>query len=70
MDYYSIAQTLLAILLVITILLQGRGAGLGSSWGGDSELYGTRRGLEKILFKATCVLAAFFILVSVASLVS
>ncbi len=69
MNYFSIAQTILAILLVGSILLQGRGAGLGSSWGGDGEAYGTRRGVEKLLFRITILLAVCFVLVSGASLV-
>jgi len=69
MTLLNIAQTLLAVLLVVTILFQGRGSGLGSSWGGDGELYGTRRGVEKILFKVTILLAFLFVLISIASLV-
>jgi preprotein translocase subunit SecG len=69
MNYFTVAQTLLAIILVITILLQGRGAGLGSSWGGDGETYGTRRGVEKLLFRVTIVSAICFVLVSLASLI-
>lgn len=69
MNFYVVLQTLLALILVILIVLQGRGAGLGSSWGGAGELYGTRRGVEKILFKATVVAAFLFITFSIASLV-
>ena len=69
MNLLVVIQTLLAILLVITILLQGRGGGLGSSLGGDGELYGTRRGVEKILFKITIFLAVLFVLVSLTSLI-
>jgi preprotein translocase subunit SecG len=70
MNLYVIAQIVLAILLIVTILLQGRGAGLGSAWGGEGEMYGTRRGVEKILFRATILISVLFVLVSIASLVS
>lgn len=69
MSLLNVAQTLLAVLLVITILFQGRGGGLGSAWGGDGQLYGTRRGVEKLLFRTTILLAIIFVLISVASIV-
>ncbi|HBL52361.1 MAG: preprotein translocase subunit SecG [Candidatus Blackburnbacteria bacterium RIFCSPHIGHO2_02_FULL_39_13] len=69
MNLFIVAQTVLAVLLIVTILLQSRGAGLGSAWGGEGEMYGTRRGVEKLLFRATVLIAASFIIVSFASLV-
>jgi len=69
MNLFVVAQTVLAVLLIVTILLQSRGAGLGSAWGGEGEMYGTRRGVEKLLFRATVLIAASFIIVSFASLV-
>ncbi len=70
MNLYALVQIVLAVLLIASILLQGRGAGLGSAWGGEGEMYGTRRGVEKILFRGTIVLAVLFVLVSIASLIS
>lgn len=63
-------QTILAALLVTLILLQNRGAGLGSAWGGGGELYTTRRGVEKLLFRLTVLTAALFVLISLVSLIS
>ena len=51
-----------AVLMMIAILLQQRGASLGAGFGGSSELYTTRRGFDKNLFEATVVLAVVFIL--------
>lgn len=65
----AVAQIVLAILLSVSILMQSRGAGLGSAWGGEGQLYGTRRGVEKLLFRATVIIAILFIAVSLASLV-
>ncbi len=62
-------QIIIALLLIFLILSQAKGAGLGSAWGGSSEFYTTRRGVEKIVFIATIVLAALFLLVSIVSLV-
>jgi preprotein translocase subunit SecG len=51
-----------AILMIIAILLQQRGASLGAGFGGSSELYTTRRGLDKNLFEVTIFLAIVFVL--------
>ena len=51
-----------AVLMMLAILLQQRGASLGAGFGGSSELYTTRRGFDKNLFEATVVLAVVFIL--------
>lgn len=58
-----------AVLMVIAILLQQRGASLGAGFGGSSELYTTRRGLDKNLFEATIFLAIAFVLSILAGLV-
>ena len=54
--------TISAILSVILILLQQRGASLGAGSGASGELYTTRRGLDKSLFNATVVFVSIFIL--------
>ncbi len=69
MNPITIAQTALGALLIITILLQQRGTGLsGTFGGGEGSTYSTRRGVEKIIFTATIVLAVLWIGVSVARL--
>jgi preprotein translocase subunit SecG len=60
MSALSIAQIIVSILLIITILLQERSSGLSGVFGGGSEFYHTRRGLEKIIFWSTIVLAIAF----------
>ena len=50
-----------AVLMIIAILLQQRGASLGAGFGSTGELYTTRRGIEKSLFEATIVLAVVFV---------
>lgn len=57
-----------AVLMVITILLQQRGASLGAGFGSSGELYTTRRGLDKNLFEVTVVLSVIFILSILAGL--
>ena len=51
-----------AVLLIVAILLQQRGASLGAGFGGSSELFTTRRGLDKNLFEVTIFLAITFVL--------
>ncbi len=53
-------QILLAILLTAAILLQQRGTGLGSAFGGEGNVFRTKRGIEKGLFYATIGLAVLF----------
>ena len=60
----KIAQVIIAILLAVSILLQNRGAGLSEVFGGSSNVFRTKRGLEKILFRATIVLAVLFFAIS------
>jgi len=63
----TFTQILISALLIITILIQQKGSGLGSAFGGDSgNIYSTRRGAEKILFYATIVLAVLFVAIAVA----
>lgn len=63
-------QIVLAVLIVVTVLLQQKGSGLSGAIGGGSSMeYGTKRGAEKIIFYATIVLATIWIVISVARLV-
>jgi len=50
-------------------LMQNRGAGLSSSFGGDFGGYYSKRGLEKFLMQFTVLLATLFILLAIANLV-
>lgn len=65
----SISEIIVAILLVISILMQNRGAGLSSSFGGDFGGYYSKRGFEKFLVAFSSVLAAAFILLALANLI-
>ncbi len=56
----TIAQVILSVLLITAILLQQKGAGLGAAFGGSSNIYSTKRGIDKLLFRATIVLAVLF----------
>lgn len=56
----DIIQIAVAAILIVAILLQNRGAGLGAAFGGEGNVYRTRRSLEKLLFQATIVLSIIF----------
>lgn len=59
--FLTISQVTLGLLLVGAILLQNKGAGLGSAFGGEGTVYSTRRGPERALFITTIVLAILFV---------
>ena len=61
----NIVQIVSAILLIILILLQQRGATLGGAFGGESAVYSARRGVEKILFILTIIIAIIFLVAAI-----
>lgn len=67
--FFTFFQIILSILLITAILLQSKGTGLGSAWGGSGEFYQTKRGVEKILFSTTIVLVILFIFTSILGLI-
>lgn len=64
-----IIQLIVSILLAIAILLQQRGGGLSSVFGGEGAVYRTRRGMEKTIFIGTIILAAMFFIVGLLNLI-
>lgn len=57
-----------AVLMIVSILLQQRGATLGAGFGSSGELYTSRRGVDKNLFEVTIILAVVFVLSILAGL--
>jgi protein translocase SecG subunit len=62
-----IINIVVAIAITGLILLQGKGAGLGSAWGGGGEMFQTRRGIEKVTLRITVALIVVFFILSVIS---
>jgi preprotein translocase subunit SecG len=60
-------QLIVSVALVLSVLLQARGSGLGGTFGGDSSVYRSRRGIERRLWQFTIVLIVLFALFSVAT---
>ena len=66
--YLNIAQIVLSVALVLVILLQVRGGGLGGIFGQADTVFRTKRGVEKTLFQLTITLVVLFIIISIVSL--
>jgi len=66
--YLQIAQIVLSVALILAIMLQVKGGGLGGIFGQADSVYRTKRGVEKTLFQITIVLVILFIIISVISL--
>lgn len=65
----QIVQIILCVAVIVFILLQVRGAGLGSAFGGSSAgtVFKTRRGVERLVFNLTIIFVVLFALISVLS---
>jgi preprotein translocase subunit SecG len=63
--YFSIAQILIAIALIATVLFQLRGGGIGGIFGQADSVYRTRRGIESTLFKLTIILVILLVIFAV-----
>ncbi len=62
--YLNVAQIVLSVALIMAILLQVRGGGLGGIFGQADTVYRTKRGVEKTLFQLTIALVVMFIIVA------
>jgi len=66
--YLNVAQIVLSIALILAIMLQVRGGGLGGIFGQPDTVFRTKRGVEKTLFQLTIVLVILFIIISILTL--
>ena len=67
--YITIAQVIVSIILIISILMQKQGTSMSGFLGGSGESYYSRRGTEKILFFATIILIILFLGLGVANII-
>ncbi len=65
----SLIQIILGVLLILVIIIQQKGSGLGSAFGADMGFYRSKRGAEKLLFYATIILSVALILASLIGLI-
>lgn len=69
--YLNLAQIIVAIALTVLIMLQTKGAALGSVFGrSDSAVYKTRRGVEKTVFNATIGLSVVFFIMAMVTVMA
>ncbi|MEK7131402.1 MAG: preprotein translocase subunit SecG [Patescibacteria group bacterium] len=68
-NIYNIIQFILAALLVVVILLQQKGTGLSGVFGGSSNIYSTKRGVDRILHLSTIIISIIFFSLSLFRLV-
>ncbi len=68
-EVFQIIEMIVAILLLVVILLQQRGTGLGGAFGSEGFVYRSRRGVERFLFQATVGLALLFVGIAIAILI-
>jgi preprotein translocase subunit SecG len=69
LTYLNIAQIILSAAVIIAVLFQVKGGGLGGIFGQADSVYRTKRGAEKTLFQLTIVLVALFIAVSIIAVI-
>lgn len=67
--YLIFFQIFVSISLIVAILLQAPGGGLGSILGGGGEFYRSKRGMEKLIFYLTICLVVLFLISSVLNLI-
>ena len=61
-------QVAVSIALIAVILLQQKGTGLSGVFGGSSNVYSTKRGIDKMLYRATILLSLLFFATALANL--
>ncbi len=67
-QFLDIALIITSVALIISVILQSKGAGLGGLTGADTGgVYTARRGIERSLFWVTIVLSAIFFVLAIAT---
>lgn len=61
----TIVHIVVSILLCFAILVQNKGGGLGTAFGGGGEFHTTKRGAEKFLHNTTIFLTGLFVLLAI-----
>lgn len=69
MKILTIFQIIISLLMIVSVILQTRGTQTGVAFGGGTESYRSKKGIERMLFYVTIVLAVLFASTSILSLV-
>jgi len=63
-NYLNIALIIISVLLILSVIMQSKGAGLGGLTGADTgTVYTARRGVERTLFRLTIILSVIFFII-------
>ena len=65
---FNVLQIVLSIAVILVILLQVKGGGLGGIFGQADTVFRTKRGLERRLFQLTIILVVLFVITSIVTL--
>ena len=65
----AVIQIVVSIILTVLIVLQAKGTGIGSTFGGDGGFYRTKRGAERLMFILTIIFSALFVGATVLGLI-
>jgi len=69
-NYINVALIITSIALIISVILQNKGVGLGGLTGGDTGgVFTARRGIEKTLFYITIGLGVLFFILTLAAVI-
>lgn len=62
-------QIVISVLLITIIIMQSKGSGLSTVFGGEGGFYRSKRGVEKLFVYLTVILAAAFLVISIVQIV-
>ncbi len=66
----NIVQIIVSVALIVSILFQIRGGGIGGIFGQADTVFRTKRGIERWLFFGTIILVVIFIVLSMISMLA
>lgn len=68
--YIDVALIITSVALIISVIMQNKGVGLGGLTGGDTGgIFTARRGIEKTLFYITIGLSILFFILTLAAVI-
>ena len=68
--FLDISLIITSTALILSVILQSKGAGLGGLTGSDTGgIFTARRGIERVLFWATIILSALFFLLAIVTVI-
>lgn len=69
-NFFNVLTIISIVVMITAILLQSQGSGLGTAFGGEGNVFRSKRGAEKIIYNATILAAVVFVLSIILGLLS